>query len=105
MLIISTDSTRLAECRGIILDNGEEIRCDTVVITTGTFLNGAINIGLDVKPAGRLGDAPAIGLANTLERLQFKLGRLKTGLYYFVYVFFLCSVNMKSEILILLKTT
>ncbi|XP_063601325.1 protein MTO1 homolog, mitochondrial-like [Penaeus indicus] len=73
------DSSRLAECSGIILDNGEEIRCGTVVITTGTFLNGSINIGLDVKPAGRLGDAPAIGLANTLDRLQFKLGRLKTG--------------------------
>lgn len=52
---------------------------DAVVLTTGTFLKGQINIGLDVRPAGRLGDAPAIGLAQTLERLNFRMGRLKTG--------------------------
>ena len=51
----------------------------SVVITTGTFLRGQINIGLETYPAGRIGDKPAIGLAQTLERLQFKLGRLKTG--------------------------
>ena len=50
-----------------------------MILTTGTFLKGQINIGLDVRPAGRLGDAPAIGLAQTLERLNFKMGRLKTG--------------------------
>lgn len=50
-----------------------------MVITTGTFLRGQINIGLETYPAGRIGDKPAIGLAQTLERLQFKLGRLKTG--------------------------
>lgn len=76
----------MAECCGIVLGNGEEILCDSVVITTGTFLNGSINIGLDVRPAGRLGDEPAIGLANTLERLQFRLGRLKTGQYYSVFL-------------------
>jgi tRNA U34 5-carboxymethylaminomethyl modifying enzyme MnmG/GidA len=51
----------------------------SVVITTGTFLRGQINIGLETFPAGRIGDQPAIGLARTLERLQFRLGRLKTG--------------------------
>jgi hypothetical protein len=50
-----------------------------VILTTGTFLRGHINIGLDVKPAGRIGDAPAIGLAKTLDNAGFKLGRLKTG--------------------------
>jgi tRNA uridine 5-carboxymethylaminomethyl modification enzyme len=42
-------------------------------------LRGQINIGVDVRPAGRLGDEPAIGLAKTLETLEFKLARLKTG--------------------------
>ncbi|XP_071535559.1 protein MTO1 homolog, mitochondrial [Panulirus ornatus] len=70
---------QLAECLGVFLSDGQEIRCRSIVITTGTFLRGAINIGLDVRPAGRLGDAPSIGLANTLEKLQFRLGRLKTG--------------------------
>ena len=45
----------------------------------GTFLRGQINIGLQVIPAGRMGDGPAVGLAETLERLHFRLGRLKTG--------------------------
>ncbi len=49
------------------------------MITTGTFLRGQINIGLETFPAGRIGDKPAIGLAQTLERLKFSLGRLKTG--------------------------
>ena len=49
------------------------------VLTTGTFLRGQINIGLEVRPAGRMGDEPAIGLAETLERNQFRMGRLKTG--------------------------
>ena len=48
-------------------------------MTTGTFLRGQINIGLDVFPAGRMDDAPAIGLAQTLDKMEFKLGRLKTG--------------------------
>ncbi|XP_064618696.1 protein MTO1 homolog, mitochondrial-like [Lineus longissimus] len=66
-------------CCGVILNNGDRILSDTVVLTTGTFLRGQINIGLDVRPAGRLGDAPAIGLAKTLDDAGFKLGRLKTG--------------------------
>lgn len=62
-----------------MLGDGHVIESQCVVITTGTFLRGAINIGLEVTPAGRMGDKPAIGLAKTLERLKFNLGRLKTG--------------------------
>lgn len=57
----------------------KSVRCKSVVITTGTFLRGQINIGLDVRPAGRMGDEPAIGLAKSLEDIGFKLSRLKTG--------------------------
>ncbi|KAF7264466.1 hypothetical protein GWI33_023167 [Rhynchophorus ferrugineus] len=67
------------DCKGVILSDGTKINADCVIITTGTFLRGRINIGLKVYPAGRIGDAPAIGLANTLESLNLKLGRLKTG--------------------------
>lgn len=56
-----------------------EIDCKSIVITTGTFLRGQINIGLETRQAGRIGDEPAIGLAKSLEKLEFKLGRLKTG--------------------------
>ncbi|GBN08355.1 Protein MTO1, mitochondrial [Araneus ventricosus] len=64
---------------GINLNNGDLIYGKTVVITTGTFLRGTINIGLESRPAGRMGDEPSIGLAVTLEKAGFKLGRLKTG--------------------------
>ena len=50
-----------------------------VIITTGTFLNGLIHIGKNKIPAGRAGDAPAIGLAKFLRDAGFRVGRLKTG--------------------------
>ncbi|GAB0093200.1 Protein MTO1 homolog, mitochondrial [Sergentomyia squamirostris] len=66
-------------CEGIILENGTQVVSNTVIITTGTFLRGEIHIGLSVKPAGRIGDAPAVGLALSLERMGFMMSRLKTG--------------------------
>jgi tRNA uridine 5-carboxymethylaminomethyl modification enzyme len=50
-----------------------------VVLTTGTFLDGEIHIGMKSFPAGRINDAPSIGLARTLKGLGFQMGRLKTG--------------------------
>jgi tRNA uridine 5-carboxymethylaminomethyl modification enzyme len=49
------------------------------VLTTGTFLRGLIHIGEAKIPAGRVGEAPSLGLSATLERHGFPLGRLKTG--------------------------
>lgn len=66
-------------CKGVLLKDGTKIKSKTVIITTGTFLRGQINIGLDIRPAGRIGDEPAIGLALSLESLEFQMGRLKTG--------------------------
>ncbi|XP_037806048.1 protein MTO1 homolog, mitochondrial [Lucilia sericata] len=67
------------KCKGIVLDSGQIIHSSTVVLTTGTFLRANINFGLEVKPAGRMGDAPAIALGKSLENLGFRMGRLKTG--------------------------
>ncbi len=64
---------------GIELADGREIRAGAVVLTTGTFLRGIIHIGERQIAAGRVGEAPAIGLSVTLERFGFTLGRLKTG--------------------------
>ena len=50
-----------------------------VVLTAGTFLRGIIHIGDRQTPAGRVGEAPSVGLAQTLDRLGLPLGRLKTG--------------------------
>lgn len=58
---------------------GWEFKCKTVVMTTGTFLRGLIHIGNSQQSAGRAGEPAAKGLAETLKRLDFKLGRLKTG--------------------------
>lgn len=57
----------------------EEIYSKTVIITTGTFLNGLIHIGLERFPAGRLGDPPSNRLSRSLRELGFEMGRLKTG--------------------------
>ncbi|MDO9412824.1 MAG: tRNA uridine-5-carboxymethylaminomethyl(34) synthesis enzyme MnmG [Pseudolabrys sp.] len=64
---------------GLKLIDGREIACAAVVLTTGTFLRGLIHIGETKIPAGRVGEAPALGLSKTLERYGFALGRLKTG--------------------------
>jgi tRNA uridine 5-carboxymethylaminomethyl modification enzyme len=64
---------------GVRTATGEILAAGAVVITTGTFLRGVIHVGENQIPAGRVGDKPAVGLAHTLKRLEFGLGRLKTG--------------------------
>jgi tRNA uridine 5-carboxymethylaminomethyl modification enzyme len=64
---------------GIRLEDGRELFSGAVVITTGTFLRGLIHLGEKNWPAGRVGEAPAVGLSKSFERAGFKLGRLKTG--------------------------
>ena len=66
-------------CTGVVAADGQEIAAAAVVLTTGTFLRGLIHRGDMRTPAGRVGEAPSIGLARTLERFGFALGRLKTG--------------------------
>jgi len=65
--------------RGVILGNGEMLRCEKVVITTGTFLGAEIHIGLKAWPAGRIGECASYGLSDTFKRIHFRMGRLKTG--------------------------
>lgn len=64
---------------GVVLADGRTLTAAAVVLTTGTFLRGLIHIGETRIPAGRVGEAPAIGLAQSLDRLGLRLGRLKTG--------------------------
>jgi tRNA uridine 5-carboxymethylaminomethyl modification enzyme len=64
---------------GIRLGDGRVVGAGAVVLTTGTFLRGLIHIGEQQTPAGRVGEAPAVGLSLALERVGFVLGRLKTG--------------------------
>ena len=64
---------------GVVAADGQEYASERVILTTGTFLKGEIHIGHERTPAGRFGDAPAIGLADRLYDLGFDMDRLKTG--------------------------
>ncbi|VEU19366.1 DEKNAAC100894 [Brettanomyces naardenensis] len=65
--------------RGVVLGDGTLLRCERVVITTGTFLGGEIHIGMEAWPAGRIGECASYGLSDTFKRVGFRMGRLKTG--------------------------
>ncbi|MGC8524831.1 MAG: tRNA uridine-5-carboxymethylaminomethyl(34) synthesis enzyme MnmG [Acidibrevibacterium sp.] len=67
------------QVQGVTTRDGAHIPCGAVVLTAGTFLRGLVHIGEAQTPAGRMGEAPAVGLAVTLQRLGLPMGRLKTG--------------------------
>ncbi|XP_043819555.1 protein MTO1 homolog, mitochondrial isoform X2 [Dromiciops gliroides] len=81
LLLMEPDSDHPGKCRvsGVVLEDGSRVYAESVILTTGTFLRGMILMGLETYPAGRLGDQPSVGLAQTLEKLGFVVGRLKTG--------------------------
>jgi len=66
-------------CRGVVDAEGQLYSARSVVLTTGTFLKGMIHRGEERIPAGRVDEAPAIGLSDTLYGLELTMGRLKTG--------------------------
>jgi tRNA uridine 5-carboxymethylaminomethyl modification enzyme len=73
-LIIESD-----ELKGIHTASGLRYHCQSLVLTTGTFLRGLIHCGTEQTPAGRVGDAPSVRLAEDLAKINLNLGRLKTG--------------------------
>jgi len=73
---LKTENGRVS---AVILGDGQRFACGAAVLTTGTFLRGLIHIGNKKIPAGRVGEAPSVGLSATLSRLGLSLGRLKTG--------------------------
>jgi tRNA uridine 5-carboxymethylaminomethyl modification enzyme len=64
---------------GVETSWGEPVHARAVIVTTGTFLQGLVHIGLTSLPAGRLGDLPSVSLSGCLRSLGFRMGRLKTG--------------------------
>jgi tRNA uridine 5-carboxymethylaminomethyl modification enzyme len=81
--LIEEEAIKILEENGFIigvrLRNGVKLNGKTVIVTTGTFLNGLIHIGNRKIPAGRMGETNSIGITESLESLGFKSGRLKTG--------------------------
>jgi tRNA uridine 5-carboxymethylaminomethyl modification enzyme len=65
--------------KGVELSNKSKIFCNSLVLTTGTFLRGMIHIGKNQTPAGRVNEAPSYGISEVLQKYNFNLGRLKTG--------------------------
>ncbi len=65
--------------KGIKLSTGEEIECDTVILTTGTYLKANILVGDKRTVSGPKGTRPSLYLSENLEKLGFKILRLKTG--------------------------
>ena len=64
---------------GLVMEEGDRYNCQTLVVTTGTFLNGLIHVGREQRPAGRHGEPPSCELANSIKSFGFDIGRLKTG--------------------------
>ena len=64
---------------GLAMEDGDSYRCASLVVTTGTFLNGLIHVGRKQRPAGRADEPPSRELAESLKSFDFPWGRLKTG--------------------------
>jgi tRNA uridine 5-carboxymethylaminomethyl modification enzyme len=64
---------------GLALEDGDQIECSSLVVTTGTFLNGLIHEGREMRSAGRADEPPSVELAESIRALGFEVGRLKTG--------------------------
>lgn len=68
-----------SSCHGVVLQDGSEIGSKKVIITTGTFMNGVMHVGLQQTPGGRVGDKASVGLSDQLSSYGFTVQRLKTG--------------------------
>ena len=64
---------------GIKTGSGKEIKCNALVVCSGTFLNGIMHTGLNATKGGRFGEQPAVGLTESIAKMGFEFGRLKTG--------------------------
>ncbi|HTR99831.1 MAG TPA: tRNA uridine-5-carboxymethylaminomethyl(34) synthesis enzyme MnmG [Bacteroidota bacterium] len=65
--------------RGVVLEDGEVLECRSLLLCTGTFLNGIMHTGTSATPGGRFGERASTGVSERLASLGFKTGRLKTG--------------------------
>ena len=83
LVVVEGEAAAIRSADGAVaaveLADGRDLRCRSVVLTTGTFLRGVIHLGEIRTPAGRFGDKPSVSLAQSLEQAGFAFGRLKTG--------------------------
>lgn len=67
------------QCMGVVVESGESLFSQAVVMTTGTFMNGVMHVGFKKEAGGRAGDKASVGLSDFLRSLGFQVTRLKTG--------------------------
>jgi tRNA uridine 5-carboxymethylaminomethyl modification enzyme len=72
-------ATKKLKVLGVVTARGKTIRCQTIVLSAGTFLRGLMHTGMKNREGGRYGEAPSKGLTETLESFGIVSGRLKTG--------------------------
>ena len=77
--VVNDLSVRDNKIQGVKLISGEKIYGKSIILTTGTFLNGLIHIGLNSFAAGRSGERPSKGITDALRTVGLESGRLKTG--------------------------
>lgn len=75
-ILTSDNGTRVT---GVVTQTGQKFSSDSVVLTSGTFLNGIIHIGESQYGGGRSGERASLGISASLKKLGFEIGRLKTG--------------------------
>ncbi len=78
-IIMEGPNGKAANLKGVITKSGKRIPCKAAILCAGTFLNGVLHTGLDKKEGGRYNEKPATGLTQSLMKLGFETGRLKTG--------------------------
>ena len=66
-------------CLGVYLQDGSKISAKKTILTTGTFMNGVMHVGLEQESGGRVGDKASVGLSDQLKEFGFTIRRLKTG--------------------------
>ncbi len=76
---VSDILTENGKVYGVVTAKGEQIKCNSLVLSSGTFLNGLMHTGLKSTSGGRYGESPAVGITQSLLNLGFEAGRLKTG--------------------------
>ncbi|GLV58671.1 tRNA uridine 5-carboxymethylaminomethyl modification enzyme MnmG [Dictyobacter sp. S3.2.2.5] len=64
---------------GVVTNNGWRYEAPSIILTTGTFINGRLVVGEKTQPGGRAGEGPALGISNSLQSLGLQVRRFKTG--------------------------
>lgn len=78
-LLLNKNSLGKSEVAGVVLQDGSEISARSVILTTGTFMNGMMHMGFEQTSGGRVGDDASLGLSDQLAGFGFEVKRLKTG--------------------------